>query len=215
MAKYGKTQAALSKQQEKARVEELKLPFDYVQDLSMFPAYVRSKLHGYGLDEDDLRQYGIGWSKGMNRMIVPVYKDAKLIGWQGRWYGNLSEQPKYITRYSDNPSLYSYLPNAGSDKLIVVEDMLSGIKTAKEANTLVLLGNNMSDEALVQVLSNKEALIFLDHDNANVVRNQNNIRDRLTSVGIAASIWRMSYGKQRDPKEHTQEELRKIINGHS
>lgn len=206
---YFRTERALSTPHS-GKCNVIRLPYDIVRTLEEFPPFLRAKLYKYGVSSEDVNEFGLGWSGKMQRFIIPVYKNAELVGWQGRYYGEDVGQPKYITKYQDKSNLFSYIPKENNSHLVVVEDMISGIRVRKYANTLVLMGNSMSDEALTKAMKNKTALVFLDYDNKDVVMKSFIIKERLQSVGIDAKIHHQ-FSSPLDPKEMSDSELKRIV----
>lgn len=192
-------------------VKHLTLPSDSVQDLYKFPVQARADYNKYNITQADIITYGIVYSAYFDRVIIPVYIEGELEGWQGRYYGSDTTQPKYITRYKTSGDLFQILKARGKlfEGCVVVEDMLSAIRCAKWADTVALLGNHMSDKCFdlaTNVFDNY--LIFLDNDNRQVKLKQVELYDRLTSVGMHVNIF-TSDGK--DPKEYQDPSLLGIL----
>lgn len=212
---YGKVKKEIKRRNEPAiaKVNKLTLPSDMEMDPRKWPAIVKVKVGQYLVTDTELKNFGIGWSEKLNRLIFPVSHGADLVGWQGRYYGKDESQPKYITRYKDTGDLYVYIPflkpSLSSDACVVVEDFFSAIRCSRYTNALALLGSNMGDAACVRVSrGNRKALIFLDDDTRQVRLNQLKIKQQLTQVGVCATI---ITGVGKDPKELKEEELRDLI----
>lgn len=168
----------------------------------------RVRFNSYGFDQSVASRYGIVWSDFYKRLIIPVYRGGELVAWQGRSYEE--DQPKYITRCKDPADLWIYIPhNSGtSDCCTVVEDLFSAIKVSYVTNTLALLGNNISYEALDFATDKCDKfLIFLDNDGSNVIKNSFEINQTLTFMGKESKI----IGVPIDPKELTVHELEAIL----
>lgn len=207
-AKYSSySKAVKSKEEKGGKVNNLSLPYDINCKYNDFPAIVKSKLHTYHIPVAEVKKYGIGWSEKLKRMVLPIYHDGELRGWQGRSY---DQPPKYITKYKDESDLYVYIPctEKESKDCIIVEDMLSCIRVSKYGNALALLGSNISDKALIKIAKlNNNMLVYLDHDTRQVIMNTIQIRERLTMLGKSAKVISSSC----DPKELDNPSLSSLI----
>lgn len=186
---------------------EVKLPSDMSMDFKSFPVRVRSYLSKCGVSAAELSAYGIGWSEKWERLILPLYRGSDVEGFQARYFGDETDQPKYITRYKNSGDFYQNFParSATDDGLcVIVEDMLSAVRVAKQFNAVCLYGTEMSDKCLDLVVNSYErAIIWTDYDNYVVRKKGTAMRRRLTSLGIDAKIL-MSV---TDPKHYTDEEI--------
>ena len=190
--------------------DKVELPNDFTTEISGMPPVVRAKLFSCGIQQREMSKYGIGWSELYDRLIYPVYENGKLVAWQGKYYGDKDDQPRFITRHNNHPDLFSYYPNnAHTQSCIVVEDILSGIRVHEHASTLVLFGTEISDAALLHVSSlHREFKIFLDDDNATVKNKARQIAERLTMLGKDVKIL---HSNGLDPKELDSKSLKKFI----
>lgn len=188
-------------------LREVKLPTDLSMSLKTFPVKVRSYLSKCGITEPDLITYGIGWSEHWERLILPVYRGSDVEGLQARYFGDDAGQPKYITRYKNSGDFYQNFParSATDDKLcVIVEDMISAVRIAKQFNAVCLYGTEMSDKCLEMVVNGYErAIIWTDYDNYVVRKKGAAMRRRLTSLGIDAKIL-MSV---TDPKHYSDADI--------
>lgn len=201
------SKAKKSKKVYSGKVNNLSLPHDFSMDLSKFPLKVKSKLYRYFIHEEDIKEYGIGWSEKLNRLILPVYYEGELVGWQGRSY--VDGEVKYITKYKQDSDLFVYIPCKDESKhCAIVEDMFSCIRVSKYVNGLALLGNSISDKALLKVIKkNDKFLVYLDHDNRQVIMNTIQIRERLHLLGKYAKV----ISSEVDPKELTPPSLKSLL----
>lgn len=200
LSKYSKAAKALGKPCN-IKVQQVYLPHDCSGDVTEWPVLVRAKLNEYWITQDDIKHYQIGWSSEFKRLIFPVYHDGNLVGWQGRSYDE--GVPKYITRYKDMSDLFTYLPARDTVNLdrgcVIVEDFFSGIRVARHANALVMLGADVGDKAFCNLIrSDSKFLIFNDWDNRIVKMKAIELKNRLTAAGKPSSIITSAAG---DPKE--------------
>lgn len=192
---------------------DVSLPSDFSSNISKMPPNVRAKLHEYKVKQSDMDQYHIGWSKRFQRLIIPVFRGGTTVGWQGRYYGDDLEQPKYITRYKDDGDLWA--PTFDLTKVghvVLVEDFFSAIRVSKYCPAIALLGTEMGDKCLDYVgKSYERALIWTDYDSADVRKKGIKIKDKLTLVGVDASIYIGDTTDPKDPKELSDTEIEEVL----
>jgi len=173
-------------------------------------------LQKYGIitpKETDL--YKICANEDLNGVILPVYRDKLLLGYQLRTFDG-GDKPKYITRRVDNNALWwysgDYLLQSSPSDIVIVEDMLSGIKCARYSATVALLGANIGDDLLAfllqKAIDKTRFTIFLDDDNRQIRMNQLKIKVKLEQCGYET---RIITGMGKDPKECSDEELRRLL----
>jgi hypothetical protein len=160
----------LHKTQESFEYENklLELPWDFSTELSRECILWLSK---YNITSEEVREFNIGFSKRMNRLILPVYnEDGVLIYYQGRNLGNVSKHnPKYLNVrqigaknvYFNNYTRAVESPNA----LFIVEDILSAIKVGRVYKSKALLGSYFPKDFYSTIPLDIEAIyIWLDDD---------------------------------------------------
>jgi hypothetical protein len=158
----------------------LGLPYDFINLLEaqmnnvQVPAQAYAWIYKYELDDDDIYNYNIGYSSKLERVIIPIYNNTELIAWQGRdiYYNKnkelfknnkLDKIPlKYYTeynkyKYNNNKIYFKILNNIKYNILILVEDIISGIKVYNKfknigAGVITLLNSTIHDK-LVQDLN--------------------------------------------------------------
>lgn len=213
MAAYSAFARAVHGSRRVVRVgNKVELPHDFDQNVGNMPAVVRQKLYKGGVTQADVVTYGMGWSKYWERFVIPVFRDGEMKGFVARYFGDDKEAPRFITRYKEDSSLWTYLPTRGTpvgDVCAIVEDMWSGIRVSKFCPAFVLLGTELDDKGLDYVTDkHNDFIIFLDDDNNTVKKKAVQIRDRLTFMGKRAIIM---HSDGKDPKEYTDTELKQII----
>jgi len=189
------------------------LPSDYNTDLLSLPVLPKTWLIKQGIIANDLKQFNIGYSEKWERLVFPIYHGSELSGFQARYFGKDKELPKYITRYKNDADLWTYIPNEESDKVVIVEDLISGVRCSRFANACVLMGTNFGDKCFNHVMNLplNNMIVFLDDDNRNVQKKAIDIKDKLTMVGKRA---RIHHSNGIDPKEFTDDDLSNIIEGY-
>lgn len=117
--------------------EEFNLPKDYTRTL---PDSARQWLESYGITEEEQDGYSIGYSGWLHRLLLPIYREDFLIGYQGRYFGDQKKAPKYLTWKRKDEELY-FKVNRQKNQVVVTEDILSAIKVGRQVSTLALLGS--------------------------------------------------------------------------
>jgi hypothetical protein len=119
------------------------------------------------------RDYGVGlcvrsdfYAAMGGRLYIPVYKDGKLVGWQGRWVGDdwkLWGAQKYynLTGFKKSRVLYGY-DRARDARCVVVVEGVSDV-WAVGAGAVALLGKTMSQPQrdLLKHWADKQGLLAL------------------------------------------------------
>lgn len=150
-------------------------------------------------------KWGIEYCPDEDKVYLPVYRDSRLIGYQLRALDG--SQPKYITEAIEKP-LFWY-SGYQSEALVIVEDILSGIRCSEHISALALLGSGMSDEVFefISRSGHTNFIVFLDDDNRQVKTSASKIAQRLSILGTVKVI----YSNGKDPKEHSSDELKDIL----
>lgn len=177
----------------------------FEEDLGYLPTSIDippaplSWLLSYGLTLKEIGDNGISWSNE-KELLVLVNLDSY---YQGRCFGN--QKIKYLSKGKKPLLFYGY-----SDKLILVEDILSAIKIARlspEYCASPLLGSSVSEET-IQRLSGKfkEVILWLDRDKAKeAITISRDLRQRGFNSRVIIS--------ELDPKEYNEEQLKELIHG--
>lgn len=182
-------------------------------DQSKWSKEARLWLARYGITEKEVETYGIKYDPKYDTVVLPVSRYGELVGWQERTFNK--EKPKYITRSIGHKTLWWFSDDyetllSPPAPTVIVEDILSGIKCARFAPTLSLLGGFLKDEALSYVLTERESrdfIIFLDNDNRPIKQEQLRIKGKLEQLGCKATIIKLD----KDPKECSNAELERLL----
>ena len=148
---------------------------------SKIPSQAHAWLWFYELNDEDFDNYYIVYSPRLERLIFPIYKNNKLIAWQGRdvFYkrnlqlfdkGYIKKKPlKYYTEAIAGNKLF-YTIDSNINKLILVEDIVSAIKVFNKYKykTIALLNSTMHDSLVpeLNLTSYDEVFVWLDPDKA-------------------------------------------------
>jgi hypothetical protein len=129
-----------------------------------------------------------------------------MAGYQARYFGDDTSQPKYITRYKDSPDLWVEIGAGGGPMVVVVEDMFSAIRVSKFCPALAMLGLHLSDSAALEVSNHyTTAIVWTDYDSPKVRKKGIEILNRLTMVGVDANL--IVGEGVTDPKNLTDEQI--------
>ncbi len=195
------------------------LPRDFNNKATTWGREHRIWVEKTGIDiVNEVNKYKLGASDANNSVILPVYRDNKLQGYQERTF--TADKPKYVTsRVDKSIPLWWYsgdydnlFPTERVNRIVIVEDILSGIKCARHTPTVALLGAQIGDDLtafLLQRISEYGVfVIFLDDDNRQVRLNQLKIKFKLEQCGYKVKL---ITGVGKDPKCCSNSELKEIL----
>ena len=152
---------------EKFKVDTLDFPEDF--ELAI-PDKARVWLDKYGITQHEISFYKIGYSPLRELLIFPIKDvDGEIIMWQGRYFGNNSDYPKYITKGSkDFVLVYDSLAKEkkfSSDTVVLVEDLISAIRVSRVLPCCAILGATIPLQLTTRLSKTfKQAIIWLDDD---------------------------------------------------
>jgi len=177
------------------------------------PAHIFLSQRGFNSYEVAYK-YGLGFAtaeagpKVAGRIIIPVYVNSQLVGWQGR--AVYPTEKKYHTAAGSRIShaLYGYdnLP-ADFDSVILVEGVLDVWRIGVPA--LALFGTNLSRHQLQLLFDRniKNVVIFLDADAAEKALK---LADKLSSSFENVVVASTPFG---DPADFTRDDCLRFIKG--
>lgn len=136
-------------------------------DPQAWPLSARVWLYKAGLSNVDIEKLGIRWSKAMERVVVPLYKNGEVVYWQARSLSKEDGIAKYV-----NPSVPRdhLLFKAGHGPLVLTEDILSAYRMGKAGfSGWALMGTKLNDYNATQILlsgngSDVRVKLWLDPD---------------------------------------------------
>lgn len=181
------------------------LPFDFTTKI---PEEYALWLYKAGIYKDTYKRYNIGWSEGMQRVVLPVYSNEELVYVQARSVIQ-GHEPKYLNKTASNKEtvLFESLESKYllGDYVVITEDILSAIRTGVYLRSFSTLGTKITD-AVAYILSKYKCIIWYDNDNAGI-EGGIKVRKKLISLGTDVQIYRGT----KDPKHYTNEELQEIL----
>ena len=192
---------------ENMTVSKVTLPHGMTKHI---PAVGLAWLYKYGIEDADIDYYGIGYSTTLNRVVLPVYgEDGTLLYYQARNLGAITERsPKYMNvKARGRQDIYFKVtpPERKTDKVVIVEDILSGIRVGKIKDSYGLLNAYIPDD-LIFLLAKVYPLIvlWLDPDKWDRMLKRTK---RFRSLGLNVKMVRVN----QDPKFYTDDEIGQTI----
>lgn len=182
------------------------LPSDFTLDVpprSMI--WLLKAAVGYDL----ARQYGIGYSPKLDRVVLPVHEEGTLVAFVAR--ATDKQQPKYIARYKNDPSaVFTAGTGGGRFDCVYTEDMLSAIRVGRYNLTRSILGTAADEGRSVSLLQGLPAVprvaVWLDGDKAGR-KGRDKLARRLSLIG--AEVTKINTPK--DPKLYSNREIQEIL----
>lgn len=184
------------------------LPPDCISNIDGWPPKARLWATKH-ISRADIEREGWVYNPDSRRVGITVYGDDKeLIYYSER---KIYDTPgaKYLTQQNKDTILL--FGDRHKDTLVIVEDVISGIKVGTLFPTLVLTTTNLQPHQLHFILKEgyKRFKIFLDDDNAMVKQHALKIKKTLDKIGDIDVI----HSEGKDPKEYSLMELEDLLNG--
>lgn len=190
------------------------LPAPRVWEPEDWPLLARVWLYKAGLSDQDIQERGIYWHEPTQRVVLPVLNEEKdeVVYWQAR--GFEEHAPKYINPRVDRARIVYY---SGGDAglggtVVLTEDILSAIKVGKVTPAWSLLGTDLKDEVLAQILQRElSVIVWLDNDSGPVNPGQ----DAARAIAHRLQVFGVPYANivsRADPKLLSLGEIEAHIN---
>lgn len=181
----------------------LALPDDFTLHV---PAHAAVWYYKYGISAALAREYGIGYTPDLDRIVLQVREDSKLTALQLRAV-QPGVKPKYIN--PGGASVASALFYAGDKQssVVVVEDIISAIKVGRVHFAASILGTNLTDQRLAKLARDcTRVILWLDNDKAGDFGYQKASR-KLELIGLNYRRVRT----EKDPKAYSLDDIRSIL----
>ena len=189
---------------------KLFLPRDSIRSFQQWDTPAKKWIWEAGLAGVDVEQYGLVYSPKQGRVVIPVYQDGELVCHQARRIFDKDPYPKYLTKKLD---IYAgaWYSVAEGNALVLVEDVLSGIKCSKFHTSIALLGTELHPRTMKKILDGKYSKIylFLDNDNRYVKSKQRAFKDKLSMFYDVELI-----RTDKDPKRYPYKDLKELLRCH-
>lgn len=182
------------------------LPSDSTSNVRAWHPSAAIHVLGYGITQDEITDFGVVFSARLGALVFPIVdRDNGLIGYQSRRFPPVEKGPKYVTKIKPESNRnFKLLKGDGktSNKLIICEDYLSAIKSARVAAAFACFGTTLtiSPADLVQF---EEVYIWFDHDNRQVIS-----KELKAFSFVRQFVPRSKIVKIGDPKRHSTETLK-------
>lgn len=201
-----------NKQDTQQIVKKVTLPKDITTDMDKWHKDAKLWLYSSDVRNVQIEKYGITYSKGLHRAIIPVYnEDMKLVMWQGR--GLDSSQTKYYNTFGINKNEVLFkswvMPNKvhehSFDRVVLCEDALSVIKVGKVCNAVASLGTSLSNAQVNYLAKFKEVIIWYDEDTGGLLGGNKVYR----KLSLFTKVIRIR--TKEDPKKLSYQEIKEIL----
>jgi len=194
------------KEQPTSYTRDIKLPDDFTSDI---PPKGLAWLYRYGITEEEMTTYGIGYGSKSGRVILPVYDGNDLIYYQGRLLTTpTKERPKYTNVWSQGrDDIYFHVTREDNspDKVVLVEDILSSIVVGRVVDCTALLSVIVHDKLMFSLRDQgKTVYIWLD---SNMLKRVIKYVSRYRLLGVDCRMIHTS----KDPKYYSSNEIERRI----
>lgn len=141
--------------------ETISLPSDFK---TVLPDSAKRWLMKYDITNEEMKQFKLGYSPSMNRLILPVFNElGNCVFWQGRHLGDYSKNdPKYLSVQAKGQDKTFEIQNGNS--VTIVEDIVSAIKVSRYGSAIALLGSYIPDSVMERLKKYNTVNIWLDAD---------------------------------------------------
>lgn len=182
----------------------LELPHDFTNDI---PSFGRMWLFKAGITESVYREYNIGYSKSLDRVVLPVYNTEGTLEWYQCRALHTGQSPKYLQPARDRSTVLFHGRKGTKDlqRAVIVEDILSAIRVGKHADSYSLLGTKITTEQAAFLSTYPRVTTWLDPDKAGKV-GAYKIRRVLGLVTDVDNVVTST-----DPKDLSDKEIRKQL----
>jgi len=178
------------------------LPEDYTLELpNNYQVFLLSKGIRIGL----ARKRKIGYSKRLDRLILPVYKGSELVWLQARDISG--QRMKYLNPAGENAEVLEIRKDSTST-VVLVEDILSACKVGEVCNCIGLMGTALPTKRMSAILQYSKIIVMLDPDEAGQAATTKLVKKLRGYVDSVRAV-RCS----KDPKMLSYRKLTELIGG--
>jgi len=174
-----------------------------------WPPEARAWIRRGRITDEEVLRYGIIYSPVIRRVIIPWYDDnGNLCHYQTRKIHDEDTGPKYLSYWNSRDPVILGGSRVGN-RMVFVEDYLSGMRIARYCPVTVLLGVNLLEQHILFMVEHgyTEFLVWLDDDRFQVRTAQLNIKRTLDKIGKCL----IYHGKGVDPKELTDTQIQQLL----
>lgn len=181
----------------------LRLPEPRVVDPQQWPSHARVWLYKGGFSNDDIERLGFYYHEKMQRVVMPVYDNGRLVYWQAR--GFVKELAKYLNPSVDRTKLVAKY-GGPSRHIVLTEDILSAFKVSKVTEAWALMGTTLHDSVLADLIRRDAVVLYMGDPDAGGDKGWVGVVGRCRAVGLPCYDVRMSADPKRlsvaDIREH-------------
>ena len=161
-------------------------------------------LKKYGLNDREIQDHKVMWSPRKELLIFPIFIDGVMQMWQGRYFGQNPDYPKYNTQGFPKGGGVYYIVGEG-ERLVLVEDMVSAIKVGRHMAAMPLFTNNLNMKQAVHLSRYYDnVVIWLDPNmREHSLKLARRLDQIIPKVGIVYS--------DHDPKAHSDKEIQEYV----
>ena len=182
------------------------LPSDYEASTKEWPAKARAWIYRYGITDEEITKYGIGYSQREKRVVLPSWENGELLGYQTRKIFDEDTGPKYTTYHNKKNFVWKDLTTS-KDVLVICEDVLSAIKLHRYYASMALLSTHLHKCNYHYVFNFGQVLIYLDNNNPEVKLKALSMKKELEMYGPLVIIISI----EKDPKQLANKELENLV----
>jgi hypothetical protein len=143
------------------------------------------------------------WSEREQRIIFPYFDQTGLLAWQGRYVGK-ENKAKWWSQGKIHEIIHPI--NVNKREAVLVEDIISAIKVSKVKGAIPLFGSSISGKHFLRLKKVVDRVwIWLDPD----MRSKSL---KMANLGKLLGLDTHVIFSDHDPKEHSQEEIDKLLN---
>jgi hypothetical protein len=177
----------------------------------LYPKRAIEWIEQYELTTTDCLNHNVMWSESLQRLIFPVYGDGQLIAWQGRAFHLPQVKNPKIPKWYGKGNLKDTFNILGKgNKIVLCEDIVSAIKLSNcGIMAMPLYGSFIGIERFRRLIKlipkDTKVGVWLDPDKRPEAASA-------ARLGRLCGLQCRSIISDKDPKEHSYDEIRNIIN---
>ncbi len=193
-----------------AQQKRIALPEDTTYDHNNFPREARLWLLKSGLSPTVWKKYHIGYSRRMQRVVLPVYDNAGNLEWFQCRAVFTGQKPKYVQPSgSKGAVMFAAGDTTLTGHVTLVEDIMSAIRVgeaAPRAAAVSILGTKLSSGQASRLSTARTLTTWLDGDKAG--------RQGASAIGRTLGLLLdvENIRTALDPKEYSNKQIRQYLN---
>lgn len=179
-------------------VQHAMLPEPREYNPAAWPIPLKLWLYKAGFSASMIEKLGAYYCADLDRVVLPVFEDGKLIFWQAR---SQTRKPKVISPRLHRRGLVAKYGQG--ETVVLCEDILSAFKVGLHTEAWSLLGTSLSDDALKEILYRDcKVIVWLDGDGPGQ-KAAAKILKTLRAYGVSVA----NVVTEKDPKLYSRDEI--------